>query len=244
MSANILKGVAKNFISLVYLLNSNAGDFLVKKLLFQPPEEYIEDKSIIKNAENCWIHIKSEKTSLVVVFLHGNASDISMNRIPGKILSELGDVYIPEYAGYGTMGEKNTDDILCYLRKFFNNIIKPLRTPVLIIGQSLGSHFATRLASEGYCTHLCLISPFYSIERLAFANKSKLVNTYNTSTYIQNIKPSVKITIMHGDNDQIIPPSHSRDLYHEITKNPKRLCIVGGHCHNSINFLDVVDELY
>ena len=43
MSAKILRGLATSFISFVYLINDDAGDFFVKKLLFQPPEEYIED---------------------------------------------------------------------------------------------------------------------------------------------------------------------------------------------------------
>jgi esterase/lipase len=251
MSAKILRGLAISFISIVYLINSDAGDFFVKKLLFQPPEEYIEDKSIIKNSENCWLHIKSGKSDTIIVFLHGNASDISMNKDTGKILSDIGDVYIPEYDGYGAMRRyfprRASDGIMDSLRNFFDTVIKPQNKIVYIVGQSLGSHYATRLASEGYCTHLCLISPFYSIEKLAFDNKEKPVLkgeiSYNTGFYIGKINSLVKITIMHGENDKLVPPSHSHDLYREITMNAKRLCIVGGHCHSSINFIDVLREM-
>ena len=253
MSAKILRGLATSFISFVYLINSDAGDFFVKKLLFQPPEEYIEDQSIIKNSENCWIHIKSRKndSDIIIVFLHGNASDISMNKGNGKILGELGDVYIPEYSGYGAMRRyfprRNSDGIMDSLRKFFDTVIKPLNKSVYIVGQSLGSHYATRLASEGYCTHLCLISPFYSIEKLAFGDEEKPIlkdeMSYNTGFYIGKINSTVKITVMHGEDDKLVPPSHSHDLYREIIMNPKRLCIVGGHCHSSIDFIDVLREI-
>ena len=251
MSAKILRGLAISFISFVYLINSDAGDFFVKKLLFQPPEEYIEDKSIIKNSENCWIHIKSKKNDIIIVFLHGNASDIAMNKDNGKILSDLGDVYIPEYASYGAMRKyfpkRSSDDIMNCLRKFLDTVIIPQNKIVYLVGQSLGSHYATRLASEGYCTHLCLISAFYSIERLAFDHKEKLKLkgeiSYNTAFYIEKINPYVKITIMHGEEDKLVPPSHSHDLYKEIPSNQKRLCIVGGHCHSAINFTDVLREI-
>ena len=252
MSAKILRALATSFISFVYLINDNAGDFFVKKLLFQPPEEYIEDKSIIKNSENCWINIKSRKSDAIIIFLHGNASDITMNKDNGKILSEMGDVYIPEYSGYGAMRRyfprRASDDIMHSLRNFFDTVIKPQKNKIIyIVGQSLGSHYATRLASEGYCTHLCLISPFYSIEKLAFGNEEKSVlkdsMSYNTGFYIGKINSQVKITIMHGEEDKLVPPSHSHDLYREITMNQKRLCIVGGHCHSSINFIDVLREL-
>ena len=211
MSAKILRGLSISFISFVYLINSDAGDFFVKKLLFQPPEEYIEDKSIIKNTKNCWLRIKCRKvdTNTIIIFLHGNASDISMNKDNAKILADIGDVYIPEYDGYGAMRryfpKRNSEDIIDSLRTFFDTIIKPQNKIVYIVGQSIGSHYATRLASEGYCTHLCLISPFYSIEKLAFDDtkeKTILKDSFNTGFYI-----------------------------------------VGGHCHNSINFIDVAREM-
>jgi esterase/lipase len=247
MSAKVLRGLTKGFITLIYLINSNFGDFFVKKLLFQPPEDYVEDKSIIKSGENCWIHLNSKANNdIILVFLHGNASDISMNKEMGKMLSEIGDVYIPEYPGYGAMRKyfprRNSDGMMTTLRSFFENVIDPVRDGrnVCIVGQSLGTHYAARLAAEGYCTHLCLISAFYSLERIAFESEHTIGKMlYDTSQYIENV--TANTLFLHGKDDSVIPYHHSQDLYEKCKSQTKAIKILkNGH---SLNMMDILYEL-
>ena len=244
MSSKVLRGLSKCFIMFVYMISNNAGNFLVKKLLFQPPEDYIDDNTIIKSGDNCWIHIKSRvQTDNIIIFLHGNASDISMNKDMGMLLANVGDVYMPEYTGYGSMRKhfprRGSDGIMDNLRSFFDDVIRQ-RKNVCIVGQSLGSYYATRLAAEGYCSNLCLISAFYSIEKIANTDYAELLS-YNTGEYIKNV--TVNTLLLHGDKDTLVPYQHSQDLYDKCKSSKKRLKILEGCGHSFINFPIILDEI-
>lgn len=252
MSAGVLRGLSKNFITLTYLISTQVGNFFLKKLLFQPPDEYSDEKDIRRYGENCWIAIPrliKSADNPIIVFLHGNASDISMNRNIGKIISEIGDVYIPEYPGYGAMRKyfprKNSDGIMTTLRSFFENVIDPVRNDrkVCIVGQSLGTHYATRLASEGYCTYLCLLSAFYSVERIAFEDRHTIgMIEYDTSKYIEKLEPEISTLFIHGKDDPVVPYSHSQDLYDKCSSKHKKIKIfLGGHIGPVTH--DIVDEI-
>lgn len=255
MSARVLRGLSKSFITLLYLISTNAGNFLVKKMIFQPPDDYEDDRSIVRKGENCWIFIpstvhRSISIQPIIVFLHGNASDVSMNKEIGKLLSGIGDVYIPEYPGYGAMRKyfprKNTDGIMTTLRNFFENVIDPLRNgrSVCIIGQSLGTHYATRLACEGYCNQLCLVSPFYSIERVAFEDKHMVgIMEYNTSEYMKTMPKNISTLFLHGGKDMVVPCSHSRDLYGECNVYHKRIEIFPGMGHCNMDSFEIAKDV-
>lgn len=251
MSASILRGLAVSLVSLVYTFSSSSGLFLTKKLLFQPPEEYVEDSSIFHNNENCWIKLVSEnETDTIVVFLHGNATDISMNKNFGKMLTKIGNVYIPEYTGYGSMKKlfprRSSDVIMDCLRTFFDTIIVgENKKHVCIVGQSLGSHYAARLASEGYCTHVCMISPFYSLESLAFGfdSENKKIDMYDTGKYVEQIEDPINLLILHGKKDTIVPPKHAVSLYEKAKLKHKKVRLMADSCHTVLNLPEITKEI-
>ena len=251
MSVGMLRGATVSLVSLLYIISSSTGLFLTKKLLFQPPDEYIDDSSIFHNNENCWIKLLSEKkTETVVVFLHGNATDISMNKIFGKMLTEIGDVYIPEYTGYGAMRKlfprRNSDAIMDSLRVFFDTIIKSENVKnVCIVGQSLGSHYAARLAHEGYCTHLCMISPFYSLEKLAFGfySENGKIDVYDTGKYVEGFEEPLNFLILHGKKDTMVPPKHAVALYEKAKLKHKKVRLMSDSCHTSLNLPEITKEI-
>jgi esterase/lipase len=249
MSASVLRGLSATIVSLIYCFSTSLGMSLTKKLLFQPPEEYVEDSSIYHNNDNCWLKIKCENdTDTIVIFLHGNASDITMNKNFGKVLSQIGDVYIPEYSGYGAMRKlfprRSSDFIMDCLRTFFDTVISEENGKnICIVGQSLGSHYAARLASEGYCTHLCMLSPFYSLEKLAFGFdcEKRKIDAYDTEKYIHVLRDPVNLLILHGKKDTIVPCKHAVALYDSSILKNKKVRLMTDSCHSSLN-LDAVSK--
>ena len=251
MSARVLRGLSVSVVSLIYCISSSLGMSIAKKLLFQPPEEYKEDSLIYHNNQNCWLKINCEKdTDTIVIFLHGNASDITMNKNFGKMLSEIGNVYIPEYSGYGAMRKlfprRSSDAIMDCLRVFFDTIAnQEKKKNICIVGQSIGSHYAARLAHEGYCTHLCMISPFYSLEKLAFGFncESEKIDEYDTSKYIHGLRDPIKLLILHGKQDTIVPCKHAIALYDNSILTHKKVRLMSDSCHSSLNIDSISEEV-
>lgn len=87
---------------------------------------------------------------------------------------------------------------------------------IVIIGNSIGSGVATKLASESGPAALVLISPFASLEQLAGEKLWWLPTSLLLRDRYDNVASLEAVTaptlVMHGDADSLIPASHGEQL--------------------------------
>lgn len=201
---------------------------------------------------HAWFLPAEGKVQGTILFLHGNAENISTHIMSVRWLPAKGfNVFLLDYRGYGASGGVATlpgvqDDMDAALRHLLaRNDVDPDR--VVVLGQSLGGAIAIyNVAHSPYRRHiraLAVESAFASYREIA---REKLAafwltwplqyplswtvsDAYSPADAVADISP-IPLLIIHGDQDPIVPLKHGQRLY-ELAREPKQLWLVprGGH---------------
>lgn len=184
--------------------------------------------------------IPAKKPKATLLFLHGNAGNISHRLDSIKIFNLLElNVFIFDYRGYGksegTVNEQNTYDDAKSAWEYLLNKKGFRPEEIILFGRSLGASIAANLASSHTPKAIILESTFTSAKDIATDLYSFLVPgflvryNYETLNYIKNITSPV--LIIHSKDDEIIPFKHGKALF-DYANEPKYFLELKGS-HNS-----------
>ena len=229
---------------------------LLPRLLFSPPPVYEIPQNFRVDNNNIWLQFNCpQPTKTALVLFHGNACDIFSYEQMGATLSQQlnCDVFIPEYPQYSIMKAKfphlSTKDCLPTLVQFMQNQVSANNyyEQVILVGQSLGSHFAIHMAALQLGTALCLISPFYSIQQVAKSwvgnFLSSFITTFDSGVPLQKINPHMPLLIFHGTHDQIIPFENAELIMQKCPSQYKQLVTLQGYGHNDLDMDHIWDAV-
>lgn len=178
------------------------------------------------------------KSRDVILYFHGNAGDLSGWQFVAEDFTAMGHNFmIIDYRGYGkSSGNISEKGMYIDAEAAYNFLLEKGFGPtdILIYGRSIGSGVAVHLAAEKVCKGLILESPFSDLPTLAnekfplFFPSLYLRYKFDNLGKINHVKSG--IIFLHGSNDTLIPPSHSRKLFDKF-KGRKKMIIVekGGH---------------
>ena len=190
------------------------------------------------------LHFKQKNSRGVIFFLHGNTgnlvdwvTDLEFYR------RENYDLFIFDYRGYGKSTGKLTSQVQAVddVKKAWDFIAPQYKDKhIVIYGRSIGSALATQLAQEVDTELLVLVSPFSNLidiakQRYPIALSWLLRFPFETNKAIQNV--SNPVLLIHGDQDDYIPMSHSKKLQ-QLTQTPSKLLIIKGADHSDIHKFD------
>ncbi|MCU7547530.1 lysophospholipase [Chitinophagaceae bacterium LB-8] len=227
--------------------------FLIQERLIFFPEKLPMDYTFHFDQPFEEIRIKTEDQKLLhgilfqadtskglIFYLHGNAGSLRSWGEVAKTYTELNyDVFILDYRGYGksegsiTSQKKLHQDVLIA----YNEMKK--RYPegkIIVLGYSIGTGMASKLASTNYPRLLILQAPFYSLADMmkhyypiipGFILKYKL----ETNKYIKECK--MPIVLIHGKQDEIIYYNSSVKL-RELIKTTDTLITINRQGHNGM----------
>ena len=107
---------------------------------------------------------------------------------------------------------------------------------IIILGYSIGTGLASKLASENKPDQLILQAPYYSLtdmmrQRFSFIPTFILKYKFATNEYLKNCK--MPITIFHGNIDRVINYKSSLKLKEDFT-NKIELITLNGQGHNGM----------
>ena len=196
------------------------------------------------------ILFRSDSSRGLIFYLHGNAGSLrGWGEIAELYTSMNYDLFMPDYRGYGKSegrikSEKQFyDDMLSaynHMKKWYPE------DKIIILGYSIGTGTATKLASTNQPRLLILQAPFYSLIDLknryfpiipGFLLKYK----FETYKYIQNCQ--MPVVIFHGDKDEIIYYGSSLKL-EKLMKDTDRLITLHGQYHNGMSVnIQYLEEL-
>lgn len=183
---------------------------------------------------------KSNASKGVILYLHGNAGALHDWGLRAPLYTDNNyDVLFVDYRGFGK--NKNTIKSEAMLHQDMQVVYNFLKTKyhekdIIILGFSIGTGFATKLAANNSPQQLILEAPYYSFESLINAIApmvpSFLIN-YKIETYkfIKNVK--CPVTIFHGKDDQLITPQDNGVLLSKTKANIK-LHLIDKCDHNGI----------
>lgn len=197
------------------------------------------------------LHFKSENPKGAILYYHGNAGDLQRWGTITSFFIEKGyDVVVMDYRGYGKSSGKKSMEHLYADSELWYGYTKEhyLEKDITVYGRSLGTTFATYVASKNQPKNLILESPFYNIievgkSRFPFLPVRSLLHyTFPTNEYINEVK--APITIYHGTNDKVIKFDFGKKLFESIQKKNKSFIRVPNGGHNDlINFPEYLKSI-
>lgn len=257
----------KRALQLLFLLVNLAG---CSHLIFQPSKGHypVPDNLNIERQDHYFpssdkltLHgwfipaVSESKNNPTIIFLHGNAQNISSHlRSVWWLPHEGYNVFMFDYRGYGySQGEATTDglhqDVHAAMKYVFTQL--PInKDKVLIYGQSLGGALAiTATPQSEYFSQVrgvIIEGTFSSYRRVArealgswwltwafqWPLSFTITDKHRPIDQISSISPK-PLLIIHGAEDKVIHPQHSHDLL-KAAKQPKQFWLVENAGHNNV----------
>ena len=195
----------------------------------------------LETADGLSLHawfVPADKPRGVVLFMHGNAGNISHRLDSLQMFYRLGySTLIFDYRGYGKSSGKPTEQgtyrdaeaawqYLTSERRF-----PPCR--IILFGESMGGAVAAWLAAQKTPAALVIASGFTSVPDLAqdlypFIPARRLARIhYNTREHLHRI--NAPVLIAHSPEDDIVPYRHGLALYAASNSPRQFLELAGGH---------------
>lgn len=196
---------------------------------------------------HAWLLPASIKPKATILYLHGNAQNISAHIGNVAWLPSQGyNVLMLDYRGYGlSQGAPKLADLFIDIETAADYIAQRddlRRSPLVILGQSLGGALAiTAAAKLKHKFDIAAVisdSAFSSYRAIARERLDALWLTwplqwplsfafadgYSPLRYVAQLSP-VPLLILHGVNDRVVPVEHARRLY-EAARLPKELWVL------------------
>ena len=199
-----------------------------------------------------WFLPAREKAKGTVLFLHGNAENISTHIANVYWLpAQQYNVFLPDYRGYGASEGSPT---LAGVQDDINSSMKYLlqrpdidHERIVILAQSLGGALAIyNVANSPYRPNIKALitesafsdyrgivreklSSFWLTWPLQWPLSFTVDNDYSPLPVVNKISP-IPLLIVHGDKDNIVPLSHGQALF-AAAAQPKELWVVEGGGH-------------
>lgn len=213
---------------------------------FKYDYEYPFEEVFIKVGEEArinGIHFRVPNSKGVIFYFKGNTKSVKgWGKFAKDFIGKGYDFFMIDYRGFGKSRGKRTekalyrDALLAY--KYLHRQYK--EKDIVIYGRSIGSGFATFLASKSNPKMLILDSPYKSFMYIAnrytpfIPHRWLLKYKIRTDIFIKNVK--VPIYIIHGTKDRLIPFKHAIKLASINRRNTNLIKIVNGSHNNLPSF--------
>lgn len=195
------------------------------------------------------LRFKAENPIGIVLYLKGNSRSIKgWGKFAIDFVRYNYDVIMVDYRGFGkSTGRRSQQGIKNDLQLVYDKIKERVDEKFIVLyGRSMGSGFATKLASTNNPRMLILDAPYYSMAKstgryLPFLPMTFLLKfpipTYKWIKYVK-----CPIHIIHGTEDKLIPFKSSIKLA-AINSELTRLHSVIGGGHNNLNTFESYHEV-
>jgi hypothetical protein len=175
-----------------------------------------------------------------LVYFHGNAESAGDNLDLARLLAAAGlDVLIAEYRGYGGCpGSPSEEGLVRDGRAALQAAARELGRPegeLVLVGRSLGTGVAARLAGEGRGAALALISPYTSIYEMACRVAPRPLAWLAVQDRFESLAHldawRGPLLVLHGTADEVIPFAMGEEL---ARARGARLVALRGVGHNDV----------
>lgn len=241
--------------ALVFILLSGYFRYIERKSIFFPMRqiEYTPKdigliyKEVFFKAEdgvelNGWL-IPAKGTKGTILFLHGNAGNISHRFEKLQIFHDLNlNVFIFDYRGYGkSKGSPSEKGLYLDAKAAYDYLVSKegiRKEEIILFGESLGGAVAIDLASKKKVKAIIVESAFSSAKDMAkriypFIPSFFITSDFNSVKKIKNIQ--VPKLIIHSVDDEIVPFDLGRKLFEAAPPPKEFLKIRGGHNTGFLN---------
>jgi uncharacterized protein len=183
------------------------------------------------------LHFYRENPKGLILYFHGNTRSIKgWAKYARDFYRYDYDVVLVDYRGFGkSTGKRSEKEMTTDMQFVYNTLLTQYpEHHIIIYGRSIGSGFASKLASDNKPRYLILDSPYYSfkkvVQRFLPFLPVKYVLRYHLRTDKWIRRVNCHTYIIHGTKDWLIPLKQSEELQ---KINPAKITLIriqgGGH---------------
>ncbi len=187
----------------------------------------------------------------VVFYMKGNSRSIKgWGKFAKDFVGKGYDFFMMDYRGFGKSTGKRSESIMYSDAQHLYDWLKNqyAEDQIVVMGRSLGSGFAAKLASDNQPKMLILDSPYYSftlqIRRFLFWLPLKWILKYKVPTFKYIKKCKCPVHILHGTKDFLISYKQATKLQAESPSNTTLHSIQYGRHNNLPDFPEYHDIIY
>lgn len=180
---------------------------------------------------------KADNSKGLIFYLHGNAGCLSSWGDVAKTYTDLNyDVFIFDYRSFGkSEGNISGQNQLFHDNQIVYNELKKIYSEdkIIVLGYSIGTGLASKLASTNNPRLLILQAPYYNLTDMmkhTYSFIPEFILTYKLATneYLKDCK--MPIAIFHGNKDEVIYYGSSLKLKDEFKEQVTLITLIGqGH---------------
>lgn len=241
--SRILMSVVALLIALYVLLCGALFVFQRSLIYFpQPGSAVTTADSRLKLAmpdADVWVTVREHAGPKALIYFGGNAEDVSRNLPSFSAAFPDYAVYLLNYRGFGGSGGSPSEEAIAEDALALFDRVYASHPQIAVVGRSLGSGVAVRLASQRPAQTLILVTPYNSLEELAvrqypwFPVKWLLKDRFESGRYAAHIQ--VPTLLLAASDDEVIPRDSTQRLLGHFPKGVATLRVVPDSGHNSIS---------
>lgn len=174
-----------------------------------------------------------------LIYFGGNAEDVS-DSLP-SFSSAFPDhaVYMLHYRGYGGSSGTPSEEVLHEdARALFDKVLLD-HPEIAVVGRSLGSGVAIRLASQRPASRLVLVTPYDSLQEIAAKQFPYLPVRWLLTDKFESWRhaPAIRVPtlLLAAEHDEVIPRASTERLNAAFAPGVASLVIIRGVGHNTIS---------
>jgi pimeloyl-ACP methyl ester carboxylesterase len=241
MSRTLMSLVA--LIVAVYLVLCAALFFFQRSMIYFPQPNAVTsaDSQLTLSMPDARVSVITRERvgPRALIYFGGNAEDVSRN-LPefAEAFPEYA-VYLLNYRGFGGSGGSPSEEAIAEDALALFDQVYASHPQVSLIGRSLGSGVAVRLASQRPVQNLILVTPYNSLEEIAARQypwvpvKWLLKDRFESGKYAAHIR--VPTLLLAASDDEVIPRASTQRLLENFPQGVALLRVVPDSGHNSIS---------
>jgi len=183
------------------------------------------------------VSVRERPGRAAIVYYGGNAEDVAKNLPAFEAAFPRHSLYLLHYRGYGgSEGTPSEANLYADALALFDHASRRHQR-VIVVGRSLGSGLAVRVASVRRVARLVLVTPYASIVGIAadqypWAPVSLILrDRYESFRYAPRVRAPTLVIV--ADADQLIPRASSEQLLQCFAPGVARLVVLPGD-HSSV----------
>ena len=173
-----------------------------------------------------------------LIYFGGNAENVSFNLTDFARAFPEHAIYLMNYRGYGGSTGTPSEAVLHADAQVLFDMVQRDHPEIAVVGRSLGSGVAVRLASTRPVQSLVLVTPYDSMQAMAAARfpyfpvRWLLTDKFESSRYASSLR--VPTLILQAQYDEVIPGASTERLKAAFVPGVARLLVVPNAGHNTI----------
>lgn len=185
------------------------------------------------------VSVRPRPGPLALLYFGGNAEDVAYSQ--PSLAAAYGDraLYLLHYRGYGgSFGSPSEAALHADARALFDKV-RAQHADVVVVGRSLGTGVAIRLAAERPVSRLVLVTPYDSLQDLAaqqfpwFPVSWLMLDKFESGAIAPAI--AVPTTLVAAERDEVIPRSSTERLHRRFAPGVATLTVIPGAGHNTLS---------